>query len=108
MPPQGIVETLGVAFVQDVLLDQAPAGSVGPCLIVPFVVDKRAGPLWLQAASRPVVVCGGAVAGRRGKGIRRFRKLLQELRQQRGGAERLALLTGVRRQFDVDGHVERQ
>ena len=44
--------------------------------------------------------------GRRGRGW--AVKLLQELRQQRGGVEGLASLSGVRRQFNVDGYRHRR
>ena len=108
VPPQGIVETVDVAFVEGVLLDQAPVGSVGPCLIIPLVVHKRAGLLRLQTAVRVVVIVGyRPLAGRRGRGIKRIGKVFLELPQQRVGAEWLASLSGVRCQFDVDGHVER-
>ena len=107
MPPQRFIEGVGVAFVEGVFLDEAPAGFVGTGLVVPLGIDERAGLSGPQRFVGVVIVLRRAVAGHR-SGRWRAVKLLQELRRQRGRAEGLASLSGVRRQFDVDGHRKRR
>ena len=108
MPPQGAIETVEVAFVEGVLLDQAPAGPVGAGLVVPLVVHEGTGFAWQQTGVGAVVIVRRRVAAvRRGRVSRRFPKLLQELRRQRGRVRGLASLCGVGSRFDADGHAGR-